>query len=182
MVAIYISFVILVILILVLTYFIVMKDSFQNYLIRINEVDTNIEKILNKRFELLNESNEVIKEELERDDDVLTTITKLRTQKLDNFTLDEKLYDCIHEFHEYSEIDFSLKENDNYTKIEIDLLKTESEIVALKKYYNDIVQDYNQLLQKFPYTFYSNIKHYEEKELFDIKDNSKIIKNLKEQI
>ena len=182
MIAIYISFCLLVILILVLTYFIVMKDSFQNYLIRINEAEANIETTLNKRFDLLNKSNEVIKEEFDRDDDVLTSVAKIRSQKLDNFTLDEKLYDCIQEFHEYSEIDFSLKENDNYTKIEIDLLESESEIVALKKYYNDMVKDYNALLQKFPYTFYSNIKHYEEKELFEIKDNSKLIKSLKEQI
>ena len=182
MIAIYISFVILVILILVLTFLIVMKNSFLNYIIRINEAETNIDSVLNKRLDLLNKSNEVIKEELESEEDVLTTLLKLRSKQLDNFELDEKLYDCIQEFHEYSEINFNLKENDNYTKTELDLLETETEIVALKKYYNDIVEEYNKLLNKFPYSFYSNLKHYEEKELFTIKDNSKLIKNLKEQI
>ena len=182
MMVIYISFIILVILILVLTFLTVMKNSFQSYIIRINEAESTIDSILNKRLDLLNQSNDVIKEELDSEEDVLTSLLKIRSKKLDNFELDEKLYDCIQEFHEYSEINFNLKENDNYTKIEIDLLESESEIVALKKYYNDIVKEYNNLLIKFPYKIYSNIKHYEEKDLFTIKDSSKIIKSLKEQI
>lgn len=182
MMIIYISFIFLVLIILLLTFVIAVRNCFQNYIIRIKEAESNIETTLNKRIEILNKSNDVIKEELGREDDALTSLKKIHVKDLDSFAIDEKIYDCIQEFHEYSEIDFSLKENDNYTKIEIDLLKTESEIVALKKYYNDVIRDYNLLLQKFPYKIYSNIRHYEEKEFYTIKDNSKLIKLLKEQI
>ena len=182
MTVIYISFFLLVILIVLVATIIVIKDNFQNYVIRINEAEANIEATLNKRFDLLNKSNDIIKEELEREDDALDTIVKIRSQKLDNYELDKKLYDAISEFHEYSEVELSLKENDNYTKIEIDLIESESEIVALKKYYNDIVSDYNLLLEKFPYTILCNIKHIQEKELFEIEDHSKLISSLKEQI
>ena len=182
MTIIYISFVLLVIAILLVSTIIVIKDNYQNYIIRINEAEANIEATLNKRFDLLNKSNDIIKEELDKENDALDTIIKIRSQKLDNYELDKRLYDAIEEFHEYSEMELSLKENDNYTKIEIDLIESESEIVALKKYYNDIVSDYNSLMEKFPYTIYSNIKHLEEKELFNIEDHSKLINSLKEQI
>lgn len=178
MTIIYISFIILVILILALTFTIISKDTYQNYKIRINEAEANIEATLNKRFDLLNKSNDIIKEELEREDDALSTITNIRSQKLNNFELDKKLYDAIKEFHDYSEMEVNLLENDNYTKIEIDLIESEAEIEALKKYYNDIVSEYNKVIEKFPFS----IKNIEEKELFELEDHSKLINSLKEQI
>ena len=163
MVIIYIIFFILVIGIILTSFILYSLNCFDNYVIRINEAETNIESALNKRFDLLNKSNEVIKEELSIEEDVLNTITNIRSIKLNNFELDEKLYEVIEEFYNYSEEYIDLKINDDYTKIEIELIESEAEILALKEYYNDIVKKYN------------------EKEQFIIKDHTELINNLKQR-
>ncbi len=179
MTSVYIIFIVLVIIILVTTFIIVALDNFQNYIIRINEAEANIEATLNKRFDLLNKSTDVIKNYINTEDDVLKTISNIRSQKLNNFELDKKLYDSIQEFHDYSETNIVLKEDDDYTKIEIDLIESESEILSLKEYYNDIIIKYNGLLNKFPFSLVAKIKKYNEKESFEIEDHLELINSLK---
>lgn len=181
MVMLLVIFVVIVIFIIATVFFILTLDNFKGYLIRINEAEANIETILNKRFDLLNKSIDVIKNVLDTDKEIIGTISNIRSQKLDNFQLDEKLYDAIKEFHEYSEIELELAENDEYTKIEIDLIESESEIVALKKYYNDIVEKYNSLVEAFPYSIIASIKKFKLKEEFKITDNIEIINSLKKR-
>lgn len=181
MVILFVIFIIIVISILITAFLSLTLDNFKSYSIRINEAQANIETVLNKRFDLLNKSTDVIRNFLDTDKEIIETITNIRSQKLDNFQLDKKLYDAIKEFHEYSEINFELSENDEYTKIEIDLIESESEIVALKKYYNDIVKKYNDLITTFPYSLVARIKKFDLKEEFEIIDNIEIINKLKQK-
>ena len=53
-------------------------------------------------------------------------------------------------------------------KIEIDLIESEANIVALKKYYNDITDKYNYFVNKFPSSILAKFKKYNKKELFEI--------------
>lgn len=172
-------FILFVISCVIVTFSILALNNFQELIIRINEADANIDKILNKRFDLLNKSVDVIKNTLNIEGDVLKTIVNIRSQKLDNYELDIKLYDAIIEFHEYAENNAELKENDEYTKIEIDLIESESEIVALKKYYNDIILKYNKLITNFPTSLIAKIKKYHEKTNYNINENKELINNLK---
>ena len=180
MVVYYIIFALLVVTILIITFVALALNNFKEYIIRINEAEANIEATLNKRFDLLNKSNDVIKEKIETDkDELLKTISSIRSQKLDNFELDKKLYKAIEEFHEYSEENIGLKEDEEYSSIEMDLVESESEIVSLKKYYNDIVLKYNELVVKPLYKIIANFKHYNTKESFDIEDHLELINSLK---
>ena len=52
-------------------------NNFQNYIIRINEAETNIDSILRKRFDLLNKSIDIIKANIKTDDEILSEIVKL---------------------------------------------------------------------------------------------------------
>ena len=78
-------------------------NRFQIFTIRINEAETNIDSVLRKRFDLLNKSIEIIKENTDTDDNVLGLIEKLKSKKLSNFELDRKLYDAMKEFNKYKE-------------------------------------------------------------------------------
>ena len=181
MIFVYIIFTILVITIIIASFYLIAHNNFENYKIRINEAEENINNILNKRFDLLNKSNEIIKKELCTEDEVLKTISNIRSSKLDNYELDEKLYSSIEEFYNYSEEYIELKNNDEYTKIEIELIESEAEISALKEYYNDIVKKYNELVIKIPFNLVAKIKKYNEKKLFIIEDHTELINNLKQR-
>ena len=145
-------------------------NKYQTYIIRMNEAEANIDSTLRKRFDLLNKSITIIKTTAKIEENIMENIENLRSQKLSNFDFDRKLYDLINEFDKYKEMYPDLKQNDNFVKIDIELGESEAEIVAFRKYYNDIVTDYNKLVHKFPSNLVGLICKYNHKNYFDGKD------------
>lgn len=203
--AVFISIVsIIIIICLLLIGYVSVFNNFQNYIIRINEAEANIDSTLRKRFDLLSKSIGIINAHLypekkevkapkkrkskakqiedeaevivdETDENVekyntLMIIDDLRSQKLSNFELDRKLYIAIDEFHEIREQNPDLKENEAFIKIEIGLNESESEIIAFRKYYNDIITDYNKMVRHFPYNIVAKTKKYKTKTYYDGKN------------
>lgn len=162
-------------------FFFLNYNHFQEYIIRINEAEASIDSVLRKRFDLLNKStdfiNEVTEEEVEQ---ALPTVVNLRSQSLSNIELDKQLYPAIEEFQSYAEKYEKLKENEGYVKTQINLMESESEIVALRKYYNDITKEYNKLVTDFPSRIIAFIKKYPKKELYEErKEKKSILEELK---
>lgn len=181
MVIVYILFAAFIIIGVITVFVVITLDNFKGYIIRINEAEANIESTLNKRFDLLNKSIDIIRNITEKEGDILDTIVNIRSQKLDNFELDKQLYKAIEQFHEYATESAVVKENDEYNKIEINLIESEAEIIALKKYYNDIVIEYNSIVTKFPSLIVAKIKKYHTKQEFEFEDHSELINSLKEK-
>ena len=96
---------ILIVICIILIWYVNVYNKFQEYIIRINEVESNIDTILRKRFDLLNKSIGIIKSSNEElnDKDVLKEINELRSKKLSNFELDRLLYEYINEFNLYKD-------------------------------------------------------------------------------
>ena len=154
-------------------------NRYQNYIIRINEAEANIDSTLRKRFDLLNKSIGVIKSNTEKEV-VLDMITNLRSKKLTNFELDRKLYEAINEFSKYKEDYPDLKTNEGYMKIDLGLSETEAEIVASRKYYNDIITDYNKMVRTFPSNVVAKVSKYKVRTYFDCKNmNDEIVNDFK---
>ena len=155
-------------------------NQFQVLIIRINEAEANIDAVLRKRFDLLNKSIDVIKANTKTDEDVLGQIVKLRSRKLSNFDLDRKLYDGLKEFEKYKEEYPKLKSAESFMKIDIALNESEAEIVAFRKYYNDIITDYNKMVKAFPTNIIALFFKFKSKLYFDGKDmNDEIIDDFK---
>ncbi len=175
----YIIFVIFIIVCGITVFATVTKDSIKENAIRINEAEANIEATLQKRFDLLNKSVDIIRNITKQEGEILKTLDDIKSQKLDNFELDKNIYTIIDEFHSYGENNAVLKENDEYAKIEIDLIASESEILALKEYYNDVAKKYNDIISAFPAMIIAKLKKYKNKDLFTIEDHSELINSLK---
>lgn len=173
----FILLILFIILCLLLIWYITTYNHFQNLIIRINEVEANIDTTLRKRFDLLNKSISIIKANANIDGEVLELIVKLRSRKLSNFDLDRQLYEAINEFHGYIENYPNLKEQENLQKIDITLNESEHEITAFRKYYNDTITEYNALIRKFPTMLVAKIAKYKEKTYFDGKNMSDDIIN-----
>ena len=132
-----------------LVVFVTTYNHFQDFVIRINEAEESIDSALRKRFDLLNKSVGIIKANT-KEENPLDMIVKLKSKKITNFELDRKLYEAINEFNELKEKYEKLKTNEAFLKIDINLFESESEIVALRKYYNDIITDYNKMVKSVP--------------------------------
>lgn len=161
--------IIIIAICLLLIWYINIYNNYQNYIIRINESEAFIDTTLRKRFDLLNKSIEIIKANT-KEKDVLNIINELKTMKISNFDLDRKLYDAINEFDRYKENIEELKNNESFIKIELGLFESESEIVAARKYYNDIITDYNKLVKRFPSNIVAKISGYKTKTYYDGKN------------
>lgn len=158
-------------------YLITIYNKYQNYIIRINEAEANIDSTLRKRFDFLNKSIGIIKANAQVEDNILEVIVKLRSKKLSNFELDRQLYEAINEFNKIKEEHPELKNSETFIKIDLGLAESEAEIVASRKYYNDIITDYNHLVRAFPSNIVAGMCKYKQKLYFDGKDMSDDIIN-----
>ena len=70
----------LILILLVATY-----NHFQDYIIRINEADVNIDAVLRKRFDLLKKATSIIKSKIKEDEKIIEIVDELRSKKLTNF-------------------------------------------------------------------------------------------------
>ena len=156
---------------------VIIYNRFQTYIVRMNEAETNIDSTLRKRFDLLNKSIGIIKANAEVEVEVLEMIVKLRSRKLTNFELDRQLYEAINEFSLYKENYEELRNCESFMKIDIALHESESEIVALRKYFNDIITDYNKMVLSFPSNIVAKFCHYKQSPYFDGKDMTDDVKN-----
>jgi len=144
-------------------------NRFQEFIIRANAAEANIDSTLRKRYDLLNKSINIIKENT-NETEVLENIGNLRSKKLSNFELDRKLYDCINEFNMYKERHSNLRDNEEFMKIDLSIRESEVEMSALRKYYNDIITDYNKYSHSFPSLFVALIFRYKKRTYYDGKN------------
>lgn len=162
---------------ILLIWYINTYNRYQSYIIRINEAEASIDSTLRKRFDLLNKSISIIKANADVKEEILEIIIKLRSRKLTNFELDRLLYEAINEFNHYRETYEELKNSESFLKIDIGLNESEAEIVASRKYYNDIITDYNKLVRSFPSNFVAQMCKYKNKLYFDGKNMNDDITN-----
>lgn len=159
---------ILILVCVVLLIFILMYNNYQSYIIRINEVETNIDSILRKRFDLVCKCIEIIQNITKKED--FSEILELREQKTSNFDLDRKLTGAIIKFDTYKYNYEELESNDVFIKSCVTLEECAIELEAFKKYYNDIVTEYNKKVKQFPSDVVAKISHFKVKPYFDGKD------------
>lgn len=167
-----IIFVIVVIICTVSIFYAKVYNKFQDYIIRINEVEGMIDNNLRSKYDLLNRAIPIIKSNVPKDREIFGEIVKLRSRKLGNFELYRVLVRTSNEFNglkeEFPDIDKSMEIKKIRNQIsEIDL-KLDNEI----EYYNDNISIYNSLLKKFPSNIVATFCKYKEKLFFDRKDMS----------
>lgn len=173
---------ILVIAILVclfLIWFLTTYNKFQTFIIRINEAEANIDSVLRKRYDLLSKASKVIEDDT-KENNVLTQIKEMKSSNLSNFEVDRIVKDGINEFSLYKKKYPKLKDNELFVKTDIGLINSESEIISLKKYYNDIITEYNRYGRIFPSIIVALVLRYKQRTYFDGKDmNDEDIKDFK---
>ena len=106
----------IIIIAMILIFYAYVYNNFQHLIIRLNEAEVNINSALNKKFDLLNRSINVVKGNLKIEREILENIVKLRSRKIDDFELDKELEIAEEEFisikNEFAELDKA----DNFKK------------------------------------------------------------------
>ena len=174
-----------VLIILVVLFFIflisnIIYNKFQDYIIKINEVEGKIDETLRKKYDSIIKANNIIKEKIQTNKEIVDDITKLKDSKKSSF----EIYRILTE--SYSKIDFikkqykELKSIDNLNNLFFEIDEMDESLSVYIKYYNENITLYNTFIRKFPFNVIGKIFKYKEKTFFDGKDlNDDNIKDFK---
>ena len=106
-----IIFFIIFIISILAVFYIYFYNAFQSSIIRINEVESDIDNLLRNKYELLNRALGIIKTFDEIKSEVLNNLSKLKSKNLSSFEFDQSLGEALNEFYKIREVYLEIKEN-----------------------------------------------------------------------
>mgnify|MGYP004443255193 FL=1 len=153
---------------IILLWIVITYNNYQNYIIRINEVETKIDSVLRKKFDLVTKCIKII--ETYAGTNILEEVTNLKNAKISNFDLDRKLTEAIIKFESFKDKYEDLETNEIFIKTNIQINETNIDLEACKNYYNDIVTSYNKKVKQFPSDVIAKISKFKVRPYFDGKN------------
>lgn len=143
------------------------NQKFNFISIKLKNITERINSSLIKRKKLLEDSEQIIKSELNTKKAIYENLKDLNKEKQDMIKLDRKLLVYIKEFYLIKDKYKKLQHNNDFEKITFSICDNEEKLNAYKQYYNDTILEYNKIIKIFPFSILSIIKGRKEKEFFD---------------
>ena len=163
-------FIIITLIIILLIYYIFLYNKINDSIIRIEEAESRIDNNLRDKYDLLNRSITLFRNNIELDENAFKDIIKLRARKISNFDLDRVLVKAYNEFLSIYEANSKLRESNELYKVSRQLEIINDELLTLRNYYNANITNYNKMINLFPTNIIAQIKKYKEKPFYDLKD------------
>ena len=177
------SVIILIIIVVIFLLFIsfsIIYNKFQDYIIRINEVEGKIDEAIREKFDIIIKLNNITKEKIKTKKVLVDDISKLKDKKISSFEIDRKLVEALNKINFVKSQYTELETDEDVIKLTYDIEDIDESLRAFKKFYNETIVFYNRLIRKFPYNIMGKILKYKEKTFFDCKDmNDDDIKDFK---
>lgn len=168
-----ILFILIVLFCIISLFYMLIYNKLNDLIIRINEVEGNIDTSLRSKYDLINRSVSIIKGNTDIKNNVFEEIVKLRSRKISNFELERKLTDAYNEFLIVKEkYDDLVKNSEELVKISINLEEINEKLAVLIEYYNSNITKYNKMITMFPTNVVAKINKFNTKLFFDRKDMS----------
>ena len=167
------SVIILIIIVVIFLLFIafsIIYNKFQEYIIRINEVESMIDTYLRNKYDLINRAIPIVKSNIDKDRNVFEEIVKLRSRKIGNFELYRILTRASNELNGLKTEFPDIEKSEEVKKILKQIADIDIKVDNCIDYYNDNISVYNTLLKKFPSNIIATFCKYEEKLFFDRKN------------
>ena len=163
---------IIIIVCLISIFYASIYNKFQDYIIRINEVESIIDKNLRNKYDLINRMIPIIKGNIDKDKDMFEEIIKIRSRKISNFELYRILMQSSIQLSSLKKEFPDINKSDEIKKLTKQIEDIDSKIENYIDYYNDNITIYNTLVKKFPSNLIALFSKYKEKLFFDRKDMS----------
>ena len=175
--------IILIILIILFIIFIIANiiyNKFQDYIIKINEVEGKIDETLRNKYDIILKINNIIKEKIKTKKEILDDIKELKNDEKSSFEIYRILAKSFNKIDFISKQYKEVRTSDEINKLFYEIDNMDESLNAYIKFYNENIIEYNKLIRKFPYNIIGIILKYDEKMFFDGKDlNDDNIKDFK---
>jgi LemA protein len=170
------GYIILAILFLLIVYIIIL---YNNIITKRNETSNafgSIDAMLKKRYDLIPNLVETVKQYMIHEAGVLTEVTNLRSKLADannseskiglHNDISKRLNNIMVSVENYPD----LKASQNFLKLQASWNETEEQISAARRYYNTAVTDYNNSIETFPSSILTNIFKFQPMHVFEIQE------------
>jgi len=151
-------------------------NHFQDYIIRINEVESSIDTLLRNKYDAINKCVSIIKGNDNISDKIdknmFEEIVKLRARKISNFDLDRKLVEANNNFITIKEKYKEINDSEDIIKYSNEIEDIDDRLKVNIDYYNKNIAEYNKLIKLFPTNIVARLCKYEENLFYDRKDMS----------
>jgi LemA protein len=179
---------VLLVIVVILVIVVFMVIGVYNSLIKLkNEVDSSWSDIntqLKRRFDLIPNIVELVKEYEKHEASVFENVTAARSQAMqatgpaEMAKAENMLQGALKSLFAVAEAYPDLKANQNFLELQNTLTQTEDEINKSRRYYNAVVRDFNTKLQVFPNNIIAGMFNFKEREFFEL-DSPEERKNVK---
>lgn len=166
-------YILIAIIAVVAIYVIVQYNKLINARNDVKEAFSTMDVYLKKRWDLVPNLVEVVKQYAKYEEDTFTQITALRTGNYDEMltnkkiNINEQLTEGISKVMAVAENYPELKASENFLNLSAELTKIEDEIANSRKYYNGTVRNLNNKIQMFPSNIIATIFKFEQANMFE---------------
>ena len=175
--------IILIVLVVIFALFLLVNiiyNKFQDFIIRIKEVEGKIDDTLRDKYDNLLKVNNIIKEKIKTDKEIVDDLENIKTDEKSSFEIHRLLKESFNKLDfvkkQYKEVNNS----EDINKLFFEVAEMDESLNAYIKYYNENIVEYNKYIRKFPFNIIGIILKYKEKTFFDNKDlNDDNIKDFK---
>lgn len=143
---------------------------------RVKEATSQIDVLLNQRFDLIPNIVETVKGYTKHESKTLEDLTKLRTSYNNNGFSIKEAQDVDQKFNNVMLLAESypdLKANTQFLSLQNTLREIENKLVYARSNYNNCVTSFNNLIESVPSNIIAKMFAFEKQELFKIDDTKK---------
>jgi len=139
---------------------------------------SQIDVQLKRRYDLIPNLVEAVKDYMEYEQDVLTKVTEARAKAVsaqgpaEQAQADNMLTRALRSLFAVVENYPELKANENVLKLQEELTSTENRISFSRQFYNDTVMRFNTRLQTFPTNLIAGMLSFTAREFFETGDDA----------
>ena len=147
-----------------------------------NRVDNSWKQIdvqLKRRYDLIPNLVEVVKDYMSYEQDVLENVTKARSQAMqaqgpaEAGRAENMLTGALKSLFAVAENYPDLKANQNVSQLQEELTSTENKIAFARQLYNDVVMAFNNRIQTVPSNIIASMFGFREREYFEVPEGEK---------
>jgi LemA protein len=153
---------------------------------RVKEAESDIDVQLKRRYDLIPNLIEIVKGSSKFEAETLEKVVQARNTAMsvqglgdDRTQAEAALTSSLKQVFALAESYPDLKSNQNYLQLQTELANTEDRILASRRFYNQIVGDYNIAQDQFPTMLFKGLAGATPAKFFELENPAEERKNIK---
>lgn len=172
------NWIVIAIIVVLVLFVIGLYNNLVQLKMRVKNAWAQIDTQLKRRFDLVPNLVELVKQYMAHEKDTLISVVEARNKFATAQSIDDKseannaLNTTLKSLFALSEAYPDLKANESFISLQEELAGTEDKVAYSRQFYNDTVQMYNTALMSFPQNIIAKIFGFKEESFFEITNSA----------